>query len=145
MRALLMIFCFGSLAGFAFADEALVENMGHLQTFAHKAALAIDYRNTPLLEFYVHEWEEYLEETASIESYDGYPVGKLVESLLMPAFNQLEAAIKSGKRKVISENYDRLIDSCNACHHATQHGFITIVRSTDNPFMQSFAPPTKKP
>lgn len=145
MRALggLLVLCIAAVP--AFADEALVENMGQLQTFAHKAALAIDHHNTPLVEFYAHELEEYLEETASIKVYDGYPVGKLVQSMLMPAFDKFEASVQEGKWQTISDNFDDLIDSCNACHRATEHDFINIIRSAENPFMQSFAPPAKKP
>lgn len=128
---------------FASGDVELAENMGQLQYFAHKAALSIDSKNQELAGFYAHELEEYIEDAAKIESYDGYPVGKLIKSMLMPTFEGFEAALKTGDWKKASAKFDALLNSCNACHDATEHGFIKIERRSDNPYMQSFKVSTK--
>lgn len=131
------------LTAFADGDVELAETMGHLQYFAHKAALAIDNKNQDLAGFYAHELEEYIEDAAKIESYDGYPVGKLIKTMLMPTFEDFEAALKSGNWKKTSTQFDAVLNSCNACHNATEHGFIEIERRSDNPYMQSFKAPKK--
>lgn len=118
-----------------------VEKMSQLQYFSHKSALAIDNKNKPLADFYVHELEEYIEEAAKVKTYDGHPVGKLIGSMLMPSFEKFEAAVKSGDWNNASARFDELLKSCNACHEQTEHGFINIERSRENPFMQSFAAP----
>lgn len=126
------------VASFADGDVELVENMSSLQYFAHKTALAIDAKNADVAGFYAHELEEFIEDTAKVESYDGHPVGKLVESMLVPSFESFEKALKSGDWKNTSKRFDEMLSTCNACHDKTEHGYITIERSSDNPFMQSF-------
>lgn len=123
-------------------DIELVENMAKLQYFTHKTALAIDHKNSELVGFYTHELEEYIEEASTVERYHGQPVGKLIQAMLVPSFEDFEAALKKGDWKKTSAQFDRLLHSCNACHDATEHGYIQIERSNDNPFMQSFK--TKK-
>lgn len=136
-----------ALPSTAFADSEghFVEKMSSLQYFAHKTTLAIDNKNKPLTDFYVHELEEYIEDAAKVESYDGHPVGKLINSILMPSFEKLESAVKSGNWNNASSRLDELLNSCNSCHEQTEHGFINIERSSDNPFMQSFKPQQQQP
>ena len=116
----------------------LVEAMSALQYFTHKTSLAVDARNAPLAAFYAHELEEILEQLESVESYHGHPIAKLVEAMLVPSFEQLESAVKAEQWTQSSAAVDRLIDSCNQCHSATQHGFIQIERTTHNPYFQTF-------
>lgn len=126
------------VASFADGDVELVENMSSLQYFAHKTALAIDAKNAEVAGFYAHELEEFIGDTAKIESYDGHAIGKLVESMLMPSFENFEKALKAGDWEKTSKRFDEMLSTCNACHDRTEHGYITIERSSDNPFMQSF-------
>lgn len=116
----------------------LVRYMGKMQYMAHKTALAIDARNQPLAGFYVHEIEELIEYLEGVESYDGYPIGSLVRSLLVPPFEALEAGVKAGDWENASRQFDELVAGCNSCHETTEHAYIHIQRSTANPFMQSF-------
>lgn len=124
-------------------EPGLLETMSMLQTMAHKASLSIDHKNAPLLDFYAHELEEFIEQAEGIESYDGQPVGQLVKSMLTPKFEEFEKAEETGDWGKISKSFDTLIDSCNSCHTATGFGYINIERSKKNPYMQSFKP-TKK-
>ena len=119
-------------------EEELVQYMSSLQYFAHKTSLALESHNKPLAAFYTHELEEVIEELEKVDSYDGYPVGDLVESKLEPSFEDFEAALKSENWNKASLKFDSLIQACNACHKATDHGFIRVERPSVNPFMQSF-------
>lgn len=125
-------------ATFADGDAELAEKMGDLQYFAHKTALAVDHKNKELAGFYAHELEEFIEDAATIESYDGHEVGKLINSMLVPAFESFEKELKAGDWKKASKRFDEMLSTCNACHDKTEHGFITIERTSENPFMQSF-------
>jgi hypothetical protein len=126
-------------------DVELVENMHQLQYFAHKAGLAIDKKNKPLLGFYAHELEEYIEEAASVEVYDDHPIGQLVNTILVPPFEKFEAAAKADDWVKTSNAFDEVVQACNSCHQATSHGFIVIKRTAHNPFMQSFEPQSTQP
>ena len=122
-------------------DVELVSYMSSMQYFAHKAGLAIDHKNHKLAKFYAHELEEYIEKVEAVASFDEQPIGKLTRSILVPAFEAFEAALDAGQWEKTSAQFDTLLDKCNACHMASDHGYIQIRRSTSNPFMQSFAPP----
>ena len=88
---------------------------------------------------YAHEVEEQIEGALEVETLDDIPVAKLMREFLVPKFETLEAAIKSGDTKRINANFDTLIEGCNRCHSAAQRPSIKIERRTDNPYMQSFA------
>lgn len=126
------------LTASADGEVELAKKMADLQYFGHKAGLAIDNKNKDLASFYAHELEETVENVAKIETYDGYPVGKLTTAMLMPALDKFESALKAGDWKKTSTSFDQLLRTCNDCHTATEHGFINIERRKDNPFMQSF-------
>ena len=121
-------------------DVELVSYMSSMQYFVHKAGLAIDHKSHKLAKFYAHELEEYLEKVEAVDSYDEQPIGKLTRSILSPAFEEFEAALDAGQWEKTSASFDTLLDKCNACHTASDHGYIQIRRSTSNPFMQSFEP-----
>jgi hypothetical protein len=120
----------------------LIDNMRALQYHAHKAGLAIDYRNLRLADFYAHELQEALEDSAGIKAYHDQPIGELTRAMLLPAFERFEDALGEAKPdwERISNRFDRVLDSCNSCHQATGYGFIRIQRTRMNPFMQSFEP-----
>ena len=129
--------------GLAEAGEnvELVRYMSSMQYFAHKTGLAIDHKNHKLAKLYAHELEEYMEKVEAVDSFDYKPIGNLARSILVPAFKEFEVALDAGQWEKTSARFDTLLDKCNACHLASDHGYIQIRRSTSNPFMQSFAPP----
>ncbi len=116
----------------------LIGYMGNMQYMAQKTSLAIHARNQPLAGFYVHEIEEIIEELEKIDSFDGYPIGSLAKTLLVPSFEALEASVKAGDWDKADKTMDQLLISCNSCHETTEHGYIHIQRASMNPFMQSF-------
>lgn len=121
-------------------EVELVDNMSRLQYLSHKAALSIDARNRELADFYVHELEEAVEETESVESYDGHAIGELSSGMLRPALENLEDALDEGEWSEVSQMFDAMIQSCNGCHQGTDHGYIQIQRRSENPWMQDFSP-----
>jgi hypothetical protein len=119
----------------------LVEHMASLQYLVHKAGLAIDQQNQPLADFYAHELEERIERVVKVGEYHGYPIGTLATTRLVPAFEDFAHSLASARDwPGISSRLDRMIEACNSCHQATDHGFINVVRTTANPFSQTFAP-----
>ncbi len=121
------------------ADE-LVDLMGAIQTHTHKLQLSLDHGNIELAAFYVHEVEELLDEIREVEEYDGHPIGQLAGAMLAPVIGRLEAAVDGGNVDAANRELDALISACNACHIATNHGFIVIARNSANPYLQSFEP-----
>lgn len=120
-------------------DPDLVRIMADMQRHLHKLSLSLDHDNQPLAAFYHHELVEALEAAEAVESYDGHPVGQLSRTMLQPAVERLKKALDSGVGT--DEALDGVIRACNACHQVTEHGFLRIQRSEDNPFMQLFEPP----
>ena len=132
--------CTAALASEQDEDHDLIGNMGSLQYFSHKLDLSIRARNRELVDFYAHEIEETIEATTEIAEYHGKPVGKLTEDMLAPAFERFERAMndEGGDWNAIDGRFGEMIDACNACHQATEYGFINIRRTEANPYMQSF-------
>jgi len=116
----------------------LVGTMGSLQYFAHKTHLSLNAKNQELANFYAHEIEEQLEALEGIKQYHGQPIGELSKSMLVPSFEAFEASLKKGEWRAAQKNFKVMINTCNACHQATQHGFIKIELSDKNPYMQAF-------
>lgn len=133
---LVVVSCLSSVQ--ASETPELVRYMSALQYLTHKAGLAIQAENRPLSDFYAHEMEEVLEAVSKIPRYDGHPIGELADRLIEPAFHDLEEALDQGRWAEASTRYDALLDACNRCHAATNHGFIRIKRNDNNPYMQSF-------
>lgn len=129
-----------SLAGDEPAEDDLVALMGGMQTFAHKLQLAIDHDNAALASFYAHELEEVIEQTTEAADYEGHAIGPLTSAMLLPAFGLLEDSLASGDILTSGQRFDAVITACNACHQATEHGYIVISRNPENPYLQSFAP-----
>ncbi|WP_376694628.1 hypothetical protein [Wenzhouxiangella sp. EGI_FJ10305] len=134
--------CLALGTGLTRAEEepSMIETMGDMQYFIHKLELSVRAGNNDLVEFYAHEVEENIEKAQGIEEYHGIRVGELTTAMLIPAFEAFEEAVDGKDHGAVDAGLDRLIKACNACHQATDYGFINIVRRKDNPYMQSFEP-----
>lgn len=132
-----------AVAGPARADETqLLGLMGKLQTFAHKLQLSVTARNGRLADFYLHELEATSERIVEdIESYDGQPISRLVQDMLLPAIEALEKPVKAGDWVGSERGFEDLLQACNACHQVTGHAFIRIAPAGGNPYAQDFRPP----
>jgi hypothetical protein len=123
------------------SGEELSPYMAQMQHLTHKLGLSLQAKNAPLAGFYIEE----IEETAAIiqkkfPTYDKIAVAQLMNAMLVPSISPLDKAIKSSNWAISNAGYTKLIDSCNGCHLAAQHGFIKITTPTQNPFNQSFSP-----
>lgn len=118
--------------------------MSDLQRLTHKMALSANEGNAPLAGFYLHESLEQLKaiQTEAPE-YERLPIALLIDRLALPAYEPFKAALAEQplNRDRLMSALDGVIQTCNACHAATEHGFIQITRGTEvNPFNQSFKP-----
>jgi len=121
---------------------ALHKLMGTMQTYMHKYNLSVLENNSELAGFYLHELEEVSEEIIeNIEEYDGHPVSSLTETMFLPVVEQAGATLENSSADEIRKSASLLIQSCNSCHQATDHGYIKIreVTSSENPFNQDFS------
>lgn len=118
-------------------DAELASWMSQMQVYLHKLDLSVQAENEKLISFYLHELEELSEEiVGEVDTYDGFPVGELTESMLIPRIEEMEESLEGGD---VSASLTRLIDTCNACHVATDHGYIRITKVGSNPFNQDFS------
>lgn len=118
--------------------------MSDLQRLTHKMALSANEGNAPLAGFYLHESLEQLKaiQTEAPE-YERLPIALLIDRLALPAYEPFKAALAEQplNRDRLMSALDGVIQTCNACHAATEHGFLQITRGTEvNPFNQSFKP-----
>ena len=124
----------------------LAPYMGGLQVLTHKLSLSIANENYPLASFYLYESLEALEEIKeTVPEYRGLPIALLIDKLTTPTLEKLKEAIqrdsKSGGSAHSPDALAAVVNSCNQCHVATQHGFIKITDRRDfNPFNQDFKP-----
>lgn len=116
--------------------------MGDLQRLTHKLALSADAGNAVLAAFYLHESQEQLRKIQTeAPEYENLPVALLIDRLAHPAYAPMQDAVTAKDAKRMREAVNSIVQACNACHTATQHGFIRITPGTElNPFNQSFAP-----
>lgn len=116
--------------------------MSNLAKLTHKLSLSVGYNNPELADFYLYESLELLEEIKeTVPEYRGLPIAMLIDRLVTPNYNSLQSAIADADHEKMTNELNKLIDSCNQCHQTTQHGFIKITPRTDfNPFNQDFRP-----
>lgn len=137
--AVIVLAATGWSASAVAGEEGLAVRMAWMQTYLHKLDLSVQAGNRKLADLYLHELEEVAEETAeSVESYEGAPVGKLIETLLLPAIETAEGRLEDNPSD--REAVAGLIATCNQCHQSTDHGEIRIVPATVNPYNQDFRP-----
>jgi hypothetical protein len=120
----------------------LALHMAHVQRWTHKAALAIEARNQPLADFYVHELDETVGTIQEeVPTYEGYAIAQLTGELLQPQIDTLAQVLDGGDWPTIDARLREVAAACNTCHATTDHGFIHIqVDRLDRPYLQRFAP-----
>lgn len=115
--------------------------MGQLQTHTHKYALSVQAENHELASFYLHEMEESAETIAEeVPTYEGYDIAELIGQYLEPQIESNEEALENNDWEQVREQTIKLVDSCNSCHGASDHGFVKITNGFENnPFNQDFS------
>jgi hypothetical protein len=140
-------FVLASLLLFAACSPAEVEPgpdlaalMGEMQRLSMKLGFAIEGGNQPLAEFYLHEVEEVLALTERIDRHEEMPIGATARTIMRPLLDPLSSAVEASDFATARTAYAALIDGCNRCHNATEHGFVVITPATGTPpFNQRFS------
>ncbi len=129
------------------APSAFKPSLGDLMTMTiqprhTKLGLAGQEKNWSYAAYALHELEESFEGAAEVwPVYGKTNVGELMEATTKEPMEALAAAIKSGNAPKFTEAYARLTATCNACHQATERGFIVIQAPRGTPFPdQDFRP-----
>jgi hypothetical protein len=105
----------------------LAEPMGRMQQFLDKLYFSGKEKNWELAGFYLHELEEQAGEiVAAGVIEDGHDVSNLAKGFLLPNLEQLEVAVDANDVTQFHAGYEQLVESCNSCHTATEHGFIRL-------------------
>jgi hypothetical protein len=118
----------------------LATYMSEVQHRTHKLDLALQARNRQLALFYLHELRETFETIEQLfPEHDGQAVTALTRAVAEARLPALEERIRSASWEGTTSEFALLLEACNSCHAATQHGFIEIRSTASNPFNQSFA------
>ncbi|MFB6346038.1 MAG: hypothetical protein ABEK50_09735 [bacterium] len=123
-------------------EVEIVPMMGDFQRFTMKMKLSINNENRRLAKFYLHELEEVAEGLADVEQAEGFPVGSMVKSILIPELEGMDGKLeKNPDWPAVQKQYESLVRACNNCHMATENGFIQVTESiNESGYNQSFSP-----
>jgi mono/diheme cytochrome c family protein len=132
----------GEEAGELGDDYELGKGMAWMQRWAVKLWYSGAAENWPLAGFYLHELEELAEELREQQLVEeGHEITPLLDAMLLPQIGVLEGAVEAEDPAGFRRAYEALVASCNACHQATEHGFLVMaVPEGPPPPGQNFAP-----
>jgi hypothetical protein len=117
-----------------FYEPGLGDQMHTLQLRHAKLWFAATGGNWQLAAFEIHEIEENLERIARWHhDSEAIPMGPAIKVHMHPGQYAVEQSIARQDAGEFSAAFDRLTQGCNACHRATEHGFIVIQRPTSEP------------
>lgn len=120
-------------------EDFVIQSMERYQRFSQKLWFAGQESNWELAEFYTHEIHEVTEELiGSTVFHDDRDISKLAGEMMEEKIAELDQAVDAQEEELFVKNYLGLINSCNACHTATEHDFIKIKVPVINPFNQEF-------
>jgi hypothetical protein len=116
-------------------DLELAVFMGRMQIFMNKLYFSGIANNAELIEFYLHEIEEAMEEVEHANIIDdGVDISANMKLFGVNQIENLENSLKSGQD--FKEAYGVLVTSCNNCHTASKHPFI-IIKEPTNPVLDN--------
>jgi hypothetical protein len=119
--------------------------MGMQQMRHVKLGLAGDAGNWKLAAYELGELKDGFDEIVQYHKThkeSPVPIDEAVETIMKEPMSELAKAIEKKDKAEFRKTYDTVTDGCNACHQATNYGFLVIVRPKSNPYPnQSFAPP----
>ncbi|MEP6746076.1 MAG: hypothetical protein ABJB86_00035 [Bacteroidota bacterium] len=107
----------------------LGEFMSSIQVHHAKLWLAGENQNWQLADFEIGEIKEALE-GIPVYCADRPEVQKL--SMINPAIDSVSNAISTKNMQSFKSGFMLLTNTCNSCHHATNHAF-NIIKIPDNP------------
>lgn len=120
----------------------LADAMGQLQTYLHKYALALEAENHELATFYFHEVRASADGIKeNIPGYEGYDIARFMRLFFDPVVEPVEESLANRNWEETRARTIELVDACNTCHSATNHGFVQVTPGfSKNPFNQDFSP-----
>ncbi|MEX1146753.1 MAG: hypothetical protein WEB93_00075 [Sphingomonadales bacterium] len=130
-------------------DQAfsVVATMGQYQRFVEKLYFAGEAVNWPLAKWYAWKLNATLlvmkeGQIGHYRAVTAYDVAELTGLMLEPVVMDLYPIIEAEDLNAFRMQYRTLIDTCNACHQATEHEQV-VITIPDRPSFsnQSFAPP----
>ncbi len=118
--------------------------MGLAQMRQSKLWFAAESGNWKLAAYELDELKEGFEDVVkhhATHKKSPVPIDQAVETIMTEPLAELQKAIEQKDRNLFEKAYDTVTDGCNACHEATDHGFIVLQRPKANPYSnQVFAP-----
>jgi hypothetical protein len=98
--------------------------------------------NWPLADYQVKELREGFETVSKYyPTFNDIPLATMIDAIRDTNFAELDKAVAAHDSAKFARAFDKLTQACNACHQASELGFISIQRPTAPPFSnQSFAP-----
>lgn len=110
----------------------MADVMADYQRYADKLYFAGQARNWELARWYLWKltkasWVVADGDVAEYRPVEEYDVAELTRQMLKPALQGVGSAIASQDAQAFQSAYTTLVNTCNACHHASQHGFVQIV------------------
>lgn len=108
-------------------ESILVVGMGRMQVYADKLYFAGKAGNSALVEFYLHEIEEVMEEIAEAEITDeGHDISNYMKQMGLSTHEGLETSKVLLDVAGFDQAYLTLVNACNGCHAVTDHAMIKI-------------------
>lgn len=108
----------------------LAAAMGKLQYFSNKLYYSLQSQNKALSDFYTHEIEETLEAIEKNKVVDdGIDISANIKTYGLKGLENFEKFMEQNP-KDFENNYQGLINTCNACHMVSKHPFINIITPT---------------
>lgn len=112
--------------------------MSGIQAHHAKLWFAGQNENWDLADFEIHELEEAIED---IQKYHAGRKETELIGMILPALDSVEVAIEKKDPVSFKRNYNLLTNTCNKCHHQTDHGFVVIKLPESLPYTnQDFEP-----
>lgn len=113
----------------------LEQFMNVILTEHNKLWFAARARNWPLAEYELGEIKEVMGDVQDlVPVFKNLPLADMLDAVIVKEIADLEKAIAAKDFKKFSAGYDKLNAACNACHQATENGFIVVQRPTSPAF-----------
>lgn len=120
----------------------LEQFMGVIQNQHAKLWYAGEAGNWPLAAYQLGEIKEVMSDVQDfVPVFKSLPLAQMLDAVITNEIANLEKAIDAKDPAQFSTGYGRLTAACNACHQATDNGFIVIQRPAPGGFPnQDFTP-----
>lgn len=108
-------------------DLEVAEYMARIHGYSNKLYFAAQAGEDDLVDFYLHEMEEAMEELEHAEIIeDGFNVSQAIRTFGLGGLEEYKSAYGSGGAEGVDSYHSELILRCNACHAQSGHGFLQM-------------------